>query len=166
MAASADNNEKMSEFRVEKQRVSAELTLTTGGTLTGSFFVAASAATHDGAERLGDLLNEQPGFFPFELDSGATALYNRMHVVMVALPAGVAEAALDPGYQVARLRTVTMLLSTGARLAGTVPVYRPSGRDRLSDYAKMDEQFRYVIAADRTILVNSAHIVELTETAD
>lgn len=156
----------MSEFRVEKQRVSAELTLTTGGTMTGSFFVAGFAATHDGAERLGDLLNEQSGFLPFELENGVTALFNRSHIVSVALPPGVAEAALDPGYQVARLRTVAMLLSTGARLSGTVPVYRPPGQDRLSDYAKMDEQFRYVVTADRTMLVNSAHIVELTETAD
>jgi hypothetical protein len=164
LAESPDTHESMSEFRVEKRRVAAVLTLATSATLKGSFFVAGSAATHDGAERVGDLLNAQAGFFPFELDSGVTALFNRAHVVTVGLPPGVAEAALDPGYEVARRRTVAILLSTGARLAGSVAVYRPAGRDRLSDYAKSDEQFRYVVTADRTILVNSAHIVELTET--
>ena len=42
-------------------------------------------------------------------------------------------------------------------------VFRPHGHDRLSDYAQVDERFRYVELADRTLLVNSAHIVALTE---
>ncbi len=42
-------------------------------------------------------------------------------------------------------------------------VFRPPGRDRLSDYAHIDERFRYVELADRTLLINSAHIVALTE---
>ena len=33
----------------------------------------------------------------------------------------------------------------------------------LSDYAQVHEQFRYVELADRMLLVNSAHIVALTE---
>jgi hypothetical protein len=156
----------MSEFRFEKHRFPAELTLTTGTRVRGWFFVAGGAATHAGPERVGDLLNEQGGFFPFEIGDGKTALYNRAHVVVVALPPGVTEAELDPGYDVAKRRLVTMLLSTGGRLAGTVAVYRPIGHDRLSDYARCEEQFRYLVTAERTFIVNSSHVVELTETAD
>lgn len=155
----------MSEFRFEKQRVSADLVLSTGSTVSGCFFVAGGAQRHTGPERVGDLLNGHSGFFPFELTTGATALYNRTQIVLVALSPEVREAELDPGYQVATRRSVCMLLSTGKRVAGTVAVYRPVGRDRLSDYATIDEVFRYVLTPEQTLIVNANHIVELAETA-
>ena len=59
-----------------------------------------------------------------------------------------------------------MLLVTGTRVAGTVTVYRPIGHDRLSDYAHSGESFRYLETSDHTLLINSAHIVELLEIAE
>ena len=156
----------MSEFRFEKLRVPAELNLAHGPVVSGSFFVAGSAFDHDGPERVGDLLNGRQGFFPFQRDDGSTALYNRGHVIFVTLGDGVREAESDPGYAVATHRRVSMLLSTGARLTGTVPIYRPRGRDRLSDYAQAGDQFLYLVTPQRTHLVNATNIVELTETAD
>ena len=79
------------------------------------------------------------------------------------LPARMIEAQLDAGYDVATRRTVKMLLTTGESITGIVVIFRPPGRDRLSDYAHIDERFRYVELPDRTILINSAHIVALTE---
>ena len=93
----------------------------------------------------------RPGFFPFELhddDSGPqTVVYNRHHVVTVAL--ADAEARRDPGYKVARQRFVSVLLSNGARLSGSVRVYRPEGRDRLSDWARQAEVRRGVFESRR-----------------
>jgi hypothetical protein len=155
----------MSEFRFEKRRINAHLALSTGTTVSGCFFVAGGTATHTGPERVGDLLNAQPGFFPFELIGGNTALYNRAHIVMVALAPGVSEAELDPGYEVAKRRTVAMLLSTGRRVAGTVAVYQPAGRDRLSDYARSGDMFRYLVTPEQTLIINAAHIVEIVESA-
>ena len=156
----------MSEYRFEKQRVSATLTLAPGTSVNGSFFVAGQTSNHDGSERIGDLLNAQPGFFPFELRDGTTVLYNRTHLVAVSLEPGVTEAERDPGYDVATHRNVGMLLSTGMRVKGRVAVYAPQGRDRLSDYARATEIFRYVVTQKNTLIVNAAHIVELTELAD
>ena len=154
----------MSEFRIEKQRVFARLTLTTGATVAGCFFVAGATPTRAGRERIGDLLNAQPGFFPFQSADGTTALYNRQHVVVVALPPGVSEAELDPGYAVATRRVASILLSTGTWVEGEVAVYKPAGRDRLSDYAGGQEQFWYLVTGERTLLVNRDHVVELVET--
>ena len=156
----------MSEFRFEKLRVPARLTLASGDIVAGTFFVAGSASGHHGPERVGDLLNEQPGFFPFEREDGTTVLYNRAQLVMVALTARAAEAKTEPGFEVAKKLRVTMLLSTGDRLSGTVPVYRPYGRERLSDYAQTPEAFRYLLTPDRELLVNAAHVVELRETGE
>jgi hypothetical protein len=159
----------VSEFRVEKRRAEAVLTLTTGATVRGCFFLAGSRANQVGPERVADLLNGETGFFPFELQAQATphtVLYNRSQVVLVTLVENAVEATLDPGYSVATEREVQMLLSSGRIIAGNVRVYRPAGRDRLSDYARLPEAFRYVETADATVIVNCAHIVELRETSE
>ncbi len=142
------------------------MTLSTGSRVKGAFFLAGSAAGHAGPERVGDLLNGEQGFFPFELAGGGnprTVLYNRAHVTAIALPPNAIEAQLDPGYALAIKRRVSILLSTGMRVAGTVSVYRPIGRDRLSDYTHVEEVFRYLETSDHTLIINSAHIVELME---
>ena len=159
----------MSEFRIEKRRAEAALTLTTGTTVRGCFFLSGSSASHSGPERVADLLNAETGFFPFELNAGTvphTVLYNRTQVVLVTLLENTVEAQLDPGYSVATERAIRMLLSNGHPVEGRVRVYRPSGRDRLSDYARGAEGFRYVETAAGTLIVNADHIVELRETTE
>ena len=157
----------MSEFRIEKRRAEAALTLATGATIRGCFFLSESRAAKAGPERVADLLNAEAGFFPFELADAAgprTVLYNRSQVVVVTLLTDTVEAQLDPGYAVATEREVRILLSTGRTVDGRVRVYRPSGRDRLSDYAREADAFRYVETESATVIINSAHIVELRET--
>lgn len=159
----------MSEFRVEKRRAAAALTLATGATVRGCFFLAAQSASHAGPERVADLLNGETGFFPFERagsEGPFTVLYNRSQLVMVTLLENPVEAQVDSGYSVAPEREVRILLSTGAAVEGRVRVYRPAGRDRLSDYARLPEAFRYVETPAATIVINTAHIVELRETAE
>jgi hypothetical protein len=156
-----------SEFRFDKRRTDAVLTLSSGGTIRGAFFISYGSARHAGPERVGDLLNSETGFFPFEVhdDQGKrTALYHRTHVVSASLTDN--EASLDPGYDVATRRVVSILLSTGERVAGAIRVYRPEGRDRLSDWARQADVFRYVEDADRTLIVNAAHIVEVIEVTE
>jgi hypothetical protein len=150
------DEESSSAFRFEKRRVEAAITVVGGDAANGAFFVAG--------ERVGELLNQQEGFFPFEIhdgDDSHTVLYNRAHVITVAL--SEPEAGRDPAYAVAKRRDVWIVLSDGRRLRGVVRVYRPEGRDRLSDWARQPETFRYVDTDEGTVLVNVAHIVTVTE---
>jgi hypothetical protein len=150
------DEDSSSAFRFEKRRVEASITMVGGDAARGSFFVAG--------ERVGELLNQEPGFFPFEIetDSGSqTVLYNRAHVITVTLTES--EAVRDAAYAVAKRRDVWMMLSDGRRLRGVVRVYRPEGRDRLSDWAKQPETFRYVDTDGGPVLVNLTHIVAVTE---
>jgi hypothetical protein len=155
----------ISEFRIEKTKAEAVITLTGGTSVRGRFFVVASSANDWGPERIKDLLNAERGFFPFEVGDGGharTVLFNRAHVVMVTL-SGHEEPQRDPGYASASARAVSVLLSNGTRVNGTLKVYLPHGRDRLSDYARGSESFRYVEAPGKTFIINVAHIVELSE---
>lgn len=154
----------MSQFHVEKQRAEAELTLSSGESRRGCFFLAGSSGSHAGRERVKDVLNIEQGFFPFETaDPRATVLVNRAQVVTVRLLGTQDEPRLDSGYDVATVRHVEMRLSNRAVLRGDIRVYRPEGRDRLSDYARQTELFRYLENGDGTYIVNSAYIVELSE---
>ena len=143
------------------------MTLSNGQTVLGCFFVAAASLRTAGRERVADLLNDEGDFFPFEIhDTGPvrTALYNRDQVVMVML--AEPEAQRDPGYTLAMERRVSILLSNGQRLTGGIRVYRPEGRDRLSDWARMTDRFRYLEAGDATLIVNAAHIIEICESTE
>ena len=142
------------------------MTLTSGNIVRGAVFLAGSCSRHAGPERVGDLLNRDAGFFPFEAahDGGATFLINRAQVVSVRLLEQPDEPCLDPGYAVAPEHRVSILLSNGTTLRGSVRVYSPEERLRLSDYAQGAETFRYLEAADGTFIVNAAHIVHLRET--
>ena len=158
----------MSEFRIEKTKAAAILTLSNGAKVGGSFFVAGSSAMHAGPERIADLLNAEGGFFPFETDGPAgpqALLYHRAHVVTVALDSE-GEPQRDPGYHVATRRWVSMRLSNGGRVSGAVRVYRPHGHDRLSDYARVPETFRYLETTGGTLIVNVAHVIELVESKE
>jgi hypothetical protein len=153
-----------SKFRVPKDRAEAVLTLSSGESMRGCVFLAGGSALHTGPERVGELLNAESGFFPFEVQAPAsvrTILVNRRHVVMVALAEN--EASRDPGYDVARRQPASVLMSSGQRVVGAVRVHKPQGRDRLSDWSRQPEDFRYVETADATYIVNMVHVIEVSE---
>jgi sRNA-binding regulator protein Hfq len=157
--------QQISEFRVEKSRAGATLMLSNGMCMQGHFFVAGNSRTHAGPEGVKDVLNAEDGFFPFEVEdcgNSDTVLLNRDHVVFLEL-ADIAEARRDPGYDVATERIVTVLFSNGVRLQGAVRVFRPQGRDRLSDFARAQETFRYLESDDATYVFNVRHVIELVE---
>ena len=138
-------------YRIEKRRTEAALTLTTGATVRGCFFLAGARARHGGPERVADLLNAEPGFFPFEMHADgrrAPCSSTARTWSWSRLLDDTIEAQLDPGYGVATVRDVRMMLSNGETVEGRVRVYRPAGRDRLSDYARLPQAFSYIETDD------------------
>jgi hypothetical protein len=155
----------LSEFRVEKSRANATLTLSNGNVIRGCFFLSGTSRTHAGPEGVRDVLNGDSGFFPFEAGHAGdskTILCNRDHLVLVELQ-DKGEPRRVPGYDVAIEKIVTMLMSNGTRLKGAVRVFLPHGSDRLSDFARGPETFRYLEAESATYIINVHHLVELTE---
>ena len=154
-----------SEYRIEKARTDAVLVLANGETARGQFFVGVYGRS-SAPERVADLLNGEAGFFPFEIhepDGPRTVLYNRLQVMTVAL--AEEEARLDAGYDVATPRAISVHLLNNQRLTGWVRIHRPEGRDRLSDWTRQPELFRYVETDTATYLINMAHVVEVIEVA-
>ena len=159
----------VSEFRIEKRRAEATLTLTTGATVHGCFFLSASSASHAGPERVADLLNGEAGFFPFELNRDRAALHRP--VQPHARRAGVAAEAPSK-------RSWTRLQPRDRARGPHAPVQRQHGRrggsastgraDAIASATMRESRklFRYVETADGTVIVNADHIVELRETTE
>lgn len=153
------------DFRVEKKKREATLTLSNGTVARGFVFLSGCSATHSGAETVKELLNSGTGFVPFELlerDGTRTLLYNRQHIVLVTLPDD-AEVRDTPGYDVAVTRAVSLLLSNGTELMGFVRVTQPEGRDRLSDHARFSEPFWHIETPTAALIVNSTHVLQLMD---
>ena len=157
-----------SELRFEKRRADVVVSLSSGTVVYGCIFTAEGVTGHDGPERVGDLLNSDPrGFLPVEVREGdgtRTVLINCAHMVTVAIADH--EAALEAGYAVATRRFVSIKLSSAQSVTGTIRVYRPEGHERLSDWTRQPEVFRYVETIDSTLLVNTNHIVEVSEVSE
>jgi len=153
-----------SEFRFEKRRAAAVVTMVGGEVARGSFFTAGDTTRRHGGERIADLLNSEAGFFPFEVEGTKqprTVLYNRAHLISAEIFDN--EPKDDPDYDVASRRSVSILLSNGRRIDAYVRVARPVGRDRLSDWTRQPEVFRYVESGTSVLIVNAAHVVAFTE---
>ena len=152
-----------SEFRFEKRRAAAVVTMVGGEVARGSFFTAGDITRRHGGERIADLLNSETGFFPFEVEGTKqrTVLYNRAHLISAEIFDN--EPKDDPDYDVASRRLVSILLSNGRRLDAFIRVARPVGRDRLSDWTRQPEIFRYVESGTSVLIVNAAHVVAFTE---
>ena len=139
------------------------MTLSNGTSVRGCFFISGSSRTHTGPEGVKDVLNSETGFFPFERSEGMTTiLYNRDHVIMVELHDSD-ELRRNPGYDVAIVKNVMMLMSNGARLHGAVHVFRRQGSDRLSDFVRAQDAFQYLEADRITYIINLHQLVELAE---
>jgi hypothetical protein len=165
MAGYSSASDLTSDLRVEKSRVDATITLSNGTSVRGCFFISGTSRTHSGPEGVKDVLNSESGFFPFAAghpNHATTILYNRDHVVMVELQ-DKDEPRRNPGYDVAIVRNVTMLMSNGARLHGAVHVFRRQGNDRLSDFARAADAFQYLEAEHATYIINVRHLLELAE---
>ena len=88
-------------------------------------------------------------------------LFSAAHVRLVTLFGR--EAREVPGYDVAPVRHVSLILAGGERVEGDVRVYQPEGRNRVSDWSYEPSVFRYVETEHGTLLVNIHHVVEIIE---
>lgn len=155
----------VSDFYIEKRRVSVRLVLAGGTSVAGDVFLSHSTDTHTGPEWVGDMLNRDRGFFPCEVAGERIILFNRAHVLVVWLVEPELDQSLDPSYSIANRQAVTLSLTNGEKLGGDLHVALPEGRNRISDFSRTDEQFRYFETPDGTCIVNFDHVVEIVPEA-
>ena len=61
---------------------------------------------------------------------------------------------------------MSLRLSTGADVAGFIRIYQRPGHERTSDYVRdraSEETFRYLERESDTLIVNMAHVLQISE---
>ena len=141
------------------------MTLVSGEVARGSFFTAGDTTRHEGGERIADLLNSETGFFPFEVEGDQRAADGPVQSIPPDLGGdfrqrGGAGPWVRRGRRAGRCRSCCR---TGAGSTRSCASPGPTGRDRLSDWTRQPEVFRYIESGDGDFIVNAAHIVAVTE---
>jgi hypothetical protein len=149
---------RMSDLRVPKRRVAAEVVLPGGEVRRISLFLAEAASSHAGPERPSDLLNGGAEFVPaLDEEGGAMTFLNR---------AGLAVVRVDPALEVEDADALTLptehevevRLGTGETLRGLVSYLRPPDHSRLVDFLNEAPPFFRLLEERAIALVNKRHV--------
>jgi hypothetical protein len=152
------------DFQVPRLLRAAELLDADGRVLRGRVFLPATAASHGGAMRAEEWMNDPSPFFPFLLDGeGSPVILNKQRIVVltVAASADRDETAEEVGVPVRRVTVECGAL----RLAGDLLVDMPSNHLRVLDLLNRPGAFLNVRDGERHHLVAKARITRVSELA-
>ena len=155
------------QYRISKHAVSAEVSLVGQPAAPLRLFLSAQARTHDGSERIIDLLNGgTEAFFPAIDERGALHILRRDAVLVVTVPARDADAGaagLDaPAVSGSLTRAeASVVLDDGTVLSGVIEYVMPESQRRLQDYLNFGEEFLTLRRDGVVHFVNKRHITRV-----
>lgn len=149
-------------FQIPRLLRAAEVLVADGRVLRGRVFLPATAASHAGAMRAEEWMNEPQPFFPFLPDGeGSPVILNKDQLVVVTVAASAdRDETLDEVG--APMRRVSV--ECGAlRLSGDVLVDMPANHSRLLDLLNRPGAFLNVRDGERHHLVAKVRITRVSE---
>ena len=151
----------MEEFRVPKRKTSVELVFPAGEVRQVEVFLAEFSGSHEGSERLVDLLNAEGEFFPaFDVATQQISFVNRASVALASIT-NDAEAELEEQDTIPTEQEVEITMVSGAILKGYVTYVMPADRSRLIDYLTLGGRFFRLHQEHRVALVHKRHVVRV-----
>ena len=149
-------------FQIPRLLRAAEVLVADGRVLRGRVFLPATAASHAGAMRAEEWMNDPQAFFPFLPDGeGSPVILNKDQIVVVTVAASADrdETLADVGAPVRRVSVECGAL----RLSGDVLVDMPANHSRLLDLLNRAGAFLNVRDGERHHLVAKARITRVSE---
>ena len=152
------------DFQVPRLLRAAEVLISDGRVLRGRVFLPASAASHAGAMRAEEWMNDPAPFFPFLPDGeGSPVILNKQRIVVVTVAAS-ADRDLTLDEVGAPVRRV--LVECGSlKLSGELVVDMPANHSRVLDLLNRPGAFLNVRDGERHHLVAKARITRVSELA-
>lgn len=147
----------MSDLRVPKHRVEADVVLPGGAVRRMAFFLAWAAPDHAGPERPLDLLNGEEDFLPAfdEVANGMTFLH-RKGVLVIRVDRG--HDADDEAATLPTEHEVDVHLADGTVQRGLVSFVRPADHSRLVDVLNEATPFFRLHQGSQVAYVNKRHV--------
>jgi hypothetical protein len=149
-------------FQIPRLLRAAEVLCADGRVMRGRVFLPATAASHPGAMRAEEWMNDPQPFFPFLPDGeGSPVILNKEQLVVVTVAASTDrdETLEDVGVPVRRVSVECGAL----RLTGDVLVDMPMNHSRLLDLLNRSGAFLNVRDGERHHLVAKARITRVSE---
>jgi len=157
----------VSEYRVPKRELPAEVTLWGQPPSRVSLFLSARAGRDSGFERPSELLNGPGAFLPVTRTEGEFSLFRRDAVLFVTVPAAEelgGERPLPEEFPSEEVHStlVELTLEGGPSIRGWIRYLRPDNRSRLVDFLNEPERFLIVRTEELVHLVNKNRIVAVS----
>jgi hypothetical protein len=149
----------VSSLAVEKTKKQVTLFLSDQSRETGYVFLSPYSQTGVGRQTVLEVLTGRDPFLPFETRAGQLVFVNQDQIVWAAHFLDEDEIKRLP----AQARSVTVTLTDGKRLRGTLLVEAPEERSRLSDLVNHLDAFLTLRDAKREVLINLDFAVSVEE---
>ncbi len=150
----------MSEYQVEKQKVSVALFLVDGQTRDGVIFLSPFSSFHSGAQTLLDLMSEEEPFLPFVGNNGNFLLINKAQISHLKY-----KKEKDDKPVLGTPLEVMVTFTNSRQLSGTVILEVPEGKSRLLDFMNSNREFFGLTCEDGDYVINPNIIIEIAPCA-
>jgi hypothetical protein len=147
----------MSEYQVEKQKVSVTIFLVDGQTRDGVIFLSPYSSFHSGPQTLFDLMSEEEPFVPFVGNDGSFLLINKVQISHLKYQ----KEEDDDQPVLGTPLEVTVSFTNSRQLSGTVVLEVPEGKSRLIDFMNSNQDFFGLSCDDGDYVVNPNIIIEI-----
>lgn len=149
-------------FQIPRLLRAAEVLVADGRVLRGRVFLPATAASHAGAMRAEEWMNEPQPFFPFLPDGeGRPVILNKDQLVLLTVPG--AGAADDPRADSAAPRRHVLVECGPLQVSGEVIIDMPADHLRVLDLLNRPGRFLEVREGERRHFVRKARVTRVTE---
>ena len=146
----------MSEYQVEKQKVSVTVELVDGQTRDGVIFLSPFSSFHSGPQTLIDLMSEKEPFAPFVGNDGSFLLINKAQISHILY-----QKEADDKPILGTPLEVIVTFTNSRQLSGTVVLEVPEGKSRLLDFMNGNSDFFGLQCEGGDYVVNPNIIIEI-----
>lgn len=147
----------MDEQRIEKQNRSVTFHLSDGAKIEGTVYLRLYQSHHTGAQKVGELLNDEQRFIPVKMSDKALLL-NKKHIVAASVAA--AEEA-DDLMRLGKQYNLTFVTTLGLRFPGEIFVNMPEASSRVKDYLNQGTPFLTLIQSESILYINQRFVLSV-----
>lgn len=150
--------------RIEKNKEEIELFLVGQDPLKGFVFLDRNCPSHEGPERVLDLLRSREPFFPFETDTGTLMLVRKTAVRKLSVGANYElEIIQSYGKKAIIYRDVEIVLTDGTHEKGILLIDYKENFSRPLDQANRSRGFLLCKRETRALIIGEEHITAIIE---
>lgn len=149
----------MEEQKIAKRRRQVLFTLADGSEISGNVFLGLYEVSHQGPQRVGELLNGCEGFVPVETPDGTVSL-NVANIISAITPGS---DEIDELMTLGQKYLVRITTLDGKEVEGEVYVNLPQDRCRVSDYLNRAQRFCRVFLPGRIAYIGTRFILAVRD---